>query len=684
MQKKLIRLALISSFIIPQMRAWGGPEEDQQKQLPVYEKILKSGHRYSSIESFLDFMAVPLYNQAYLNAQKLRLKTVGDLTLERFLDDSPMMQKLVPGLRKQFLAELQGTNSDNLTGGFLITKKSDPRLHNQLMRVMRAQGFSRKQMARAKFYRKMGEVNAYAYTASVDEVGFVLLSGLDDIADPAQLRGVMGHELGHIRSGHVFIGILDSVLQIQTMKQLVVPNPAAMTMAEMAKWESIRNKMSLAASQNISKRFKLDPDQVSDAFMKMMKNTDDTISRSFSDVQRTTVLQQYLDMKISIYEGMEMNPSDIQLLKEYRDHLSPNVLTKVDPSQALILFQQVMTMADSRNMETSADAFGNIVVKPIRAGTMDETFLGGDNTTKLALDKLAISVQFIRDQVNLDRKNSTRAQYYNKIGGAGSSDHPLSALRVIKQASFDQHIDRISLSNRFLQKVVLLDQFQTEIKKRQEAIFELQLQNITKNVDKLMAEIELYKQGIVQQKMNISDLLSDPRFLDGNPRTLNLLDFRMAELQIGQMELTSFQENRNNAIFASISEEEKTQIEAVLQAVVDRAKKDDLLQQAIVTLEAEIAVLSKGGPAKGARLQLRQTILDQAKLALDPSASLKETLAVRTVIGKTSKSRDRISLETPTLGPLNSNTQWDASAPPFKDETPAALSKACQDLIKGK
>ena len=710
MQKKLIKLALISSFIIPQMRAWADIEsQDQQQQQQfasssVYAKIMKSGHQYQSKESFLDFMDVPLFNETFLRAQKLRLKTVGDITLEQFLDDSPMMQKLVPGLRKQFLSDLQVTTTGNLLQEFLITKESNPRLYHQLMRVMRAQNFSRKQMRRAQFYRKMGEVNADAYTASVDGVGFELLTGLDDIANSTELRGVMGHELGHIRSGHVFIGVLDSVLQIQAMKQLLGADAASLTSTQLREWDKTRDKLALNSINRLSERFKINRGEMSDAFIKMMRNTDETISRSFSGDERTNVLQQYLDVKIATFSQMEMNASDIQLIKELKEKLGIDQVMKANMDQVTTLFQNVITTADSRNMESSADAFGNIVVRPSHAARMDMKFAGAQVSDRLTTGQLQELVQRFRDQVNMARKTSTRAQYNNKIGGKASSDHPFSGLRVIKQAAFDQHIDRIALANPFLNRIVFRDQAVLDMQKLQDDIAEIKsaldkptAQALSKRVMQSMIlkkekALQAYQNGMRQLDLNISDLLSDPRFLDGNPRVLNLLDLRMAELQIAEMQLVSFEESLSGGVGSTLDAAEQKDLHDGLIALVTAAKQDPMLLKAVAAMEAELVVLSKPMAQETTekisqreqKLSKRQQILAQVKTALGASASLQETFAARTEMHSTTKSVDRISLAAPTLGPKNSNTQWDASAPAFKDETPKALANACKDFLTGK
>ncbi len=705
MQKKLIKLALISSILIPQMQAWGGSDDQNAAAGSLYLRIQSRGHHNQSRESFLDFMGDTLLNQAYLNAQKMRLKTVGDISLEGFLDASPMMQKLVPGLRAQFLADLKSTTSGNLLEEFLITKKSNPRLYHQLMRVMRAQGFSRKQMARAKFFRKMGEVNADAYTASVDGVGFELLTGLDDIATPSELRGVMGHELGHIRSGHVFIGVLDSVLQIQVVKQLSASDSGAMSMAELRAWEKIRDDMAAKAIARLGARFKINADEMSDAFMMMMKNTDETISKSFSGEQRATVLQQYLDLKISTYEKMEINASDIALLKAYRDDMGVKQIRKANLDQATQLFEKVVTPADSRNMESSADAFGNIVVRPSRAAMMDAVFAGGEIKTRLTSSQVQDLVQFMRDQVNLDRKLSTRAEYYNKIGGVASSDHPFSALRVLKQAAFDQHIDRIALANPFLNHIVLRDAVLTEIEKRKQNIVELQfamtlskqeregnpqvkaiiqglsISSLNALLKKNSTELSGYQERLPQIEMQISDLLMDSRFSKGNPRVLNLLDMRLAELMMAQIELVSFEESLKGGFASTLSAQERAEVLARLQGLVELSKQDTLLLKAVAALENEVALLSQQEPGSE-RFSKRKEILFQVKAALAPDASLNHSYLARVEMRSLTKSPDRISLNKFDSGPKNSNTEWDPSAPAFKDETQNAKARACRALFK--
>ncbi len=697
MQKKLIKLAIVTTFIIPQMRAWAGPDVDQivQPTAAISRRIEVSKHQYNSTESFLDFMDDKLLNLAYLNAQKLRLKTVGDQNLEAFLEASPMLQKIAVSLRKQFAVDLQTANTGNLLQDYLVTKESNPRLFHQLMRVMRAQGFSREQMKNAKFFRKMADVNAYAYTASVDGVGFVLQSGLDDIANPTELRGVMGHELGHIRSGHVFMGVLDSVLQVQVVKQLIGLNEGSVTSADMRAWEHMRDAMSEKTIDSIEEKYGVSARSAHDAFSKMMKRADEVIAKSFSGDQRTLFLQQYLELKIDTLKDMEMNTAHIQLLIELQEKLRPNQVMKANMEQVAALFDQVVGAADSRNMESSADAFGDIVVRPSRAARMDTKFAGAELPTRMSPEQIQHLIQQIRHQVNLTRKMNTRAEYNNFVGNLRASDHPFSNLRVLKQAAFDQHIDRIALANPFLRHIVLRDAVVNEIDQRAARIVQLNAAiqsgrlsaKVMKKAEALLkktsSEIANLELRLPQIELQISNLMIDPRFIEGNPRVLNLLDFRLAELQISQVELSGVEQALKGPLAANIPEEKKQAVLENVRGYVDSKRQDPLLQKAISALEAEIEALKqKTTEGRAKALALRESILERVKAAIEPTtSSIENSIAVRAEIGKTTKSVDRISLLKPTSGPKNSNTEWDASAPAFKDEVkPRVMS--CKDLFK--
>ena len=120
------------------------------------------------------------------------------------------------------LIDLQGS-------GFHVTDESCPELYDQVREVIRTLDIPRI----PDVYTEWGYfINAYT-TGFQDNTLMVLYSGAVDLLTPDELSFVIGHEAGHIKSGHVLYQMI-----VMYMQEIIRTIPAAATVSQ-AFWVAI-------------------------------------------------------------------------------------------------------------------------------------------------------------------------------------------------------------------------------------------------------------------------------------------------------------------------------------------------------------------------------------------------------------------------------------------------------------
>jgi heat shock protein HtpX len=88
---------------------------------------------------------------------------------------------------------------DAVTGGREVTRQQEPRLYNLLENLCISRGIP---MPKLKVIED-GSLNAFATGMNEKQYSITVTSGLINALDDAELEGVLGHELTHIRNGDV-------------------------------------------------------------------------------------------------------------------------------------------------------------------------------------------------------------------------------------------------------------------------------------------------------------------------------------------------------------------------------------------------------------------------------------------------------------------------------------------------
>ncbi len=93
---------------------------------------------------------------------------------------------------------------------FRVTKESNKELYNLVENVAETLGLSREE--RPKIFTEWGyNINGYT-TGNRDNTLLVLNSGAVDLLSEDQLKYIVGHEMGHIKSGHVLYHMMAQLI----------------------------------------------------------------------------------------------------------------------------------------------------------------------------------------------------------------------------------------------------------------------------------------------------------------------------------------------------------------------------------------------------------------------------------------------------------------------------------------
>lgn len=663
MQKKFVKLVAMSSLVL--LQAQGLMAQNSQTPPPPAATAGPAAPAPGYILSrtiFRQMMNDPELNRLHLRAQERRLKTAIDYNMQQYFETNPLVQAILPSFSAELNASVQGTTIQNQLSMTEITADSNPKLRYKLVQMMRIQGYSDEEIQNTMFYRALGEVNAYAYTFSPERVGFVLLTGLDDVATSRELMGVFGHESGHIRSGHVKFSTIDTMMQTQVLTALFSKSPLAAGGVQARQLKEyidgiIADRVSLfvkSAFGGISHN-----ETRARTITKLLQGAG-SAPGNYSEEQVAMLLGNYLEQVISNLRTLEVPTRYVKILENAKARLRPGDPISVDVAQVQEALK-VWSLAYSREMETSADYFGALIGRPSQIAMMEGKFAGRKILTSPTNEEIRKIVQSVSLQIQKGRDMNPEV-YTEIVGGPNSSDHPFSNFRVLRLANFDQSIDRISLENPFLQIVVDLDQAREELVEIDQKIATakaMKAQFEEKQIADGVVQVKLLLKKLAEQKKQaqrniakiepeITRLLEDPAFSKRHPRSTDLLDFRLAQKQIMETDLAALEQVSPDKV--PMLEEAKAYVKNSLQEIV----RDPIIKVAVKAMR-----VASSDPSE-------KQALEVVLKAFEKSAKPESTREARAALSGLSLSRSRIAL--------------DVKSEIKSSNTPALLS--CEALLK--
>ena len=117
------------------------------------------------------------------------------------LESIPGVKPLIKKIYKEYLEKIFFIN--NYGSNVLITRDNYPRVHNLLIEASRVLDISSVPPLYISGLDMEGRYTLNGWTQGVDEPHIVLTKRSIDELDEKELLALIGHELGHIKSGHV-------------------------------------------------------------------------------------------------------------------------------------------------------------------------------------------------------------------------------------------------------------------------------------------------------------------------------------------------------------------------------------------------------------------------------------------------------------------------------------------------
>ena len=181
------------------------------------------------------------------------------------LESIPGIKPLLKKIYKEFLEKIFFIN--NYGSNVLITKDNYPRVHNLLIEASRVLDMKSIPPLYISGLDMTGNYTLNGWTQGVDEPHIVLTKRSIDELDEIELLALIGHELGHIKSGHVLYRQIaemgNSLLDVISQATLGLGSiPASAINLALMHWyrmsEFTADRAGLLASQDIDACIRLE------------------------------------------------------------------------------------------------------------------------------------------------------------------------------------------------------------------------------------------------------------------------------------------------------------------------------------------------------------------------------------------------------------------------------------------
>lgn len=339
---------------------------------------------------------------------------------------------------ERYSAMAQGTMG-RLQKGF--TRRYD-RIFETIQYVASSTGFSSKAVENLEIYVAAGPVNAFTVSGNHDRIIVVINSELVDKLNNNEIRAVLAHELGHIRSLHSVKGAMHQLLLNTLAMTLLDPNSQSPESMEDEVFRAVQgiieygslhkcnlhnhanghnhvthgngafNLSEYAAKGKSQKNLSKEHPALYMALVNLMK---------MDPKQKVNLLQEYLEYIITTLEAQKASPETLAYFQELQtQNLPPRM---VQPSAVQLLEHiQVAVMAISRAQETSSDRYATSNAPNLHVASTMAKLMGFDFKPHERKGVLMM----LKKQYE-DYQDSTPEHVRNRFRG---TTHPALPLRI--------------------------------------------------------------------------------------------------------------------------------------------------------------------------------------------------------------------------------------------------------------
>ena len=298
-------------------------------------------------------------------------------------------------------------------------------------------------------------VNAYTYSGTTKVIEVVVFEGLLELmkADPGALRQVIGHELGHIKSGHirnrllllaVFNATAEDLIQVPASKPEIADPKAAEKKALVEEAIFNQAKLLVAGEELTNANLRA---LLSRASSKLLLHASaDTEERMAQEVvQRVLGISDSIRAKTSAAQRMELSTSLMDTVLNYGNQTNPKEAS-AKPAPRKPDFKELkdfMAKLDgvlSRAQEISSDRYGLLATKNERDSILAYVrMVGGKNATIEGM---------LAQQEELDQLMLNNPEFLVEEGS-----HPVPGERAEQFAEFLKHPGFLIYSQSYLQAI---------------------------------------------------------------------------------------------------------------------------------------------------------------------------------------------------------------------------------------
>jgi Zn-dependent protease with chaperone function len=272
-------------------------------------------------------------------------------------------------------------------------------------------------------------VNAFTYSPLLSEVDVVFYDGLLERMSEGEVLAIAGHELGHIKSGHVLTGVAVQAIFLAT-GTILIPEEKADAFEAIVQTEGRKLLRSSLGLDHIP-----DSDAIVDVYFDLASHVADRIVKSIPKAELARIVSRLQSTLLSTSKALE---------------------DEQDPKKALEELHQLkkfkeMTKALSRSQEVTADRWAIVAAGPENViGTMSN-LAGGARANPAAI--LAQAERLLEDATR--RGADLRA--------FAAEGHPDTITRALQFKVYSQTLNYKILTDPFIRSVNLYLQLSREL-----------------------------------------------------------------------------------------------------------------------------------------------------------------------------------------------------------------------------
>ena len=416
---------------------------------PPAEATLEPEETGHSRQIFLEMMSDPAAQAIFLGLQHQLLNTKEDNALRSFIESSPALSHIAQMYRDSQDKLLQDFARDAQVN-MLRVERGMTRQYDILDRLVVETaidlGFDREAIAKREIFVQYGAQNAFTVSGNQDRIIVVVTSEILKTMNKSELRGVLAHEMGHIRSAHTIQGQVSAILM--SFVAHLYSNGAEEVFIDENLGEWSRLHKVLVSNSTVDKHFAFRRYQDTQSKSKATENRKEAMSllNQLSEKGTRKLIAGYLDIMINTMQVAGSHSSSINYFKYLRKNLKSLGDFSIHPEEFSYNAAEALA-AMSRMEERSADQYAASIIRNTHLASAFAKFLG----LEFSRPERDSILEQLRKQAQYFQENYIHDEKAPHVGYS----HPAPALRIDFLMNIKNY-PTVAFANPFL-RLLLLD-----------------------------------------------------------------------------------------------------------------------------------------------------------------------------------------------------------------------------------